>query len=532
MNQCPEHLDHAEVLAELQRLRKKIEQMEADQSGRKPALGFRHIRLAGRRWFLSLLGFTTAVFLALVILGAQGKPDALFIEANGYVGINRTNPERTLDVNGDALVRGQLQAKGTVPPGSQPLPASSGVVIGDSDIYFTNSTHSHTGQGNKEGFAAIENDGKDFNALMILGRNRTTPCCNRIVGMWDKVGIGTGDPKETLDVRGNGVFNGSLTINGVVNATNTNPMRNRMYPEGPLIYQDIFDAKDRGVISKLGNPAYDDTTYRSNPGWNDRRIIKYGGNQEARGNGARVNVPTGYDTLWIRVLGDRWATMHVYFLDGAREDIGNWTGGFRDANSYTPDGAVADSYAREHQWVPIPVRRAGSVAVISNRSDKDFWISGVAFSKNPWGHAAQSALGYHWKVNGGDSTTWVTENAEGDILSQIDPKSDLALNVPVVSNGRDKLLYMVERNFVDTRSAHSGITVNGSPIERLLATYDNPFARHWNGKLHERYLAARIPASLIPSDARFVTVRFKMSKQNGNGLRFREIGTHDLETPF
>lgn len=525
MDEHFDQLSRSELQAELEMLHKKINRLEklAARSPTKAA--------PWRRLFFCGLALAVATLLALGLLAAQSKQDALYIDQNGDVGINQTKPEKTLDVNGDAMVRGQLQARGAI-PASPLLPAASGVVIGDSDMYFTGTTHVHTGQGNQQGFAAIENDSKDFNALMILGRSRAVPCCNRVVGLWDKLGIGTGDPKESLDVRGNAVVNGTFTVNGVVNATVTNPMRNRMYPQGALVYQDVFVAVAQGMIAKLGNPAYDDTTYRGNTLWNDRRIIKFGGNAEKDGNGAQVVIPQGYDTLWIRVLGDRWNVMHVYFLDENREDLGNWTGGFRDANSYAPDGGLSDSYAREHQWVPIPVGRSGRVAIISVRSDKDFWISGVAFSKNPWSHAAQSALAYHWTVNGGDETQWLSENWEGDSVSQINPKKNLVLKVPVVENGRDKLLYLVERSQYDTRSAHTGITVNGRPIERLLDTYDNPFARHWNSKIYDRYLAARIPANMIPAGSRYLDVRFDMSKQNGFGLRFREIGTHDLETPF
>jgi hypothetical protein len=78
---------------------------------------------------------------------------------------------------------------------------------------------------------------------------------------------------------------------------------------------------------------------------------------------------------------------------------------------------------------------------------------------------------------------------------------------------------------------HTGIKVEGQPIERFMATYENPFARHWNSKFYNRYIAARIPASLIPSGRRWLSVIIDMSKQGENGIYFREIGTHDLDIP-
>jgi len=162
------------------------------------------------------------------------------------------------------------------------------------------------------------------------------------------------------------------------------------------------------------------------------------------------------------------------------------------------------------------------------------WLSGLAFSKNPWSHATQSAVGYYWVSNGGNATTWYSENWKSDVLAMIPPKTNLELKVPVVPSGRDKLLYLVEHNTDWNGCMHSGITVNGNPIERFLGTYDNPFARHWNSKIYQRYIAARIPADLIPKTSNLTTylsVKIDMSKQNNN-IHFREIGTHDLEIPW
>jgi hypothetical protein len=344
------------------------------------------------------------------------------------------------------------------------------------------------------------------------------------------VGIGTANPTTKLDVA------------GVVRAgtfESTNPLRHRMYPADPLVYQDIFDAKAQGVIAKLGNPHYDETSYSVNP-WLERRLIKYGANNEADGNGALVTIPDGYDTFWVRVLGDRWAAIHAYFLDGQQEDLGVWTGGYRGLNCYCPDGSLSDGcfFVRDggnrtaHQWVSIPTRRAGRLALIAKPNTTDeFWVSGVAFSKNPWANVTQSAVGYHWAVNGGNTLRWNTHDWNQDVLAEIVAKTAWELKVPVISSGRDKLLYLIEHNSNWNGCMHAGITVNNQPIERFTATYDNPFARHWNSKTFERYIAARIPASLIPADARWLSVRIDMSKQ-GNSIAFREIGTHDLDTPW
>ena len=309
-----------------------------------------------------------------------------------------------------------------------------------------------------------------------------------------------------------------------------------MYPEAPIVYQDIFEALNARAIEKLGNPTYDDTQFKQSP-WENRgrRIIRFGGNDEKDGNGAKVTIPAGYDTVWVRVLGERWNVILAYYIDGER--FGLWTGGNRSANCYAPDGTLADGCATYHQWVPIPVRptrptQTKQLALISKpNTDKEFWISGLAFSKNPWGHAAQSALGYYWKVNGGDATEPFNGNWNDDVNAWIKPKTKLVLKVPVVPSGRDKLLYLIEHNSNWNGAMHTGITVGGKPIERFMATYDNPFSRHWNSKLYQRYIATRIPKDYIPADAHHLDVIIDMTKQDKE-INFREIGTHDLAVPW
>jgi len=353
------------------------------------------------------------------------------------------------------------------------------------------------------------------------------------------VGIGTLTPETKLEVA------------GVVRAHTleaTNPLRHRMYPGNPLVYQDIFDARNKGAISKLGSPKYfDDTDYQART-WLQRRLMAFGGNGEADGNGAQVAIPAGYDTVWIRVSGERWTVVKAYFLDGDHEGLGLWAGGYRAANCYCPDGSLSDgSFCTRddkdraahqwlpipHQWLPIPARRSGLLALVANPYTVDyFWLSGVAFSRNPWSHAAQSSVAYHWALNGGERIGWHSHDWNHDVLAEIPPGSYLELKVPVIPSGRDKLLYLVEHNNTPNGLMNSGITVNDQPVERFISTYDNPFARHWNSKSFNRYVAARVPRELIAADARWLSVRIGMRAQSGRPLYCREIGTHDLDTPW
>jgi hypothetical protein len=66
-----------------------------------------------------------------------------------------------------------------------PLTVKGAIAAGNSDLYFTKADHNHTGLGNAEGNAAIEN-AADFGALMILGRQVKS---RRIVNLYDDVNI-------------------------------------------------------------------------------------------------------------------------------------------------------------------------------------------------------------------------------------------------------------------------------------------------------------------------------------------------------
>jgi hypothetical protein len=339
------------------------------------------------------------------------------------------------------------------------------------------------------------------------------------------------------------VVKGDLEVAGAVYARSSHPMWHRMYPSDPLVHQDIFDARKAGAIEKLGSPTFNDTSYATAL-WYDRHIIMFG-TEEKDGNGAQITIPSGYDTVWVRVLGDRWAYFRAYFTDGP-EDLGYWSGGYRSLNGYCPDGSLSDGsnsssvetasgkmQVETHQWVPIPVPRAGKLALVPKPyNTSGFWLSGVAFSRNPWKHAAQSGIVYHWKSNGGAGVGWQEKGHDWyqDHVAHVPSKVDNELVVPVVPSGRDKLVYLIEHNNSWNGCGHGDVKVNGTKIERFMASYDNPFARHWNSKFYARYIAARVPAGLIKDGDRYLKLKIDMSKTH-SPIHIREAGTHDLEVP-
>lgn len=173
-----------------------------------------------RRWIkcctpVLILQICLFVLTNAALVFAEDSDQALYIDAEGHVGIGTDNPQSQLDVTGDAKVGrdtkvgGQLDVTGDVKVGGDTkvgkqldvagdakvggqLTINGAIIADNSDIYFTNTNHVHTGKGNKLGFAAIENS-SNYNCLMILGRNtiKKEPGkpIKRMVGLWDYLNV-------------------------------------------------------------------------------------------------------------------------------------------------------------------------------------------------------------------------------------------------------------------------------------------------------------------------------------------------------
>lgn len=300
-----------------------------------------------------------------------------------------------------------------------------------------------------------------------------------------------------------------------------------MYKEA-IIYDDIFELFNANSIYRIGNPSgWDQNTYSSNL-WYYKKMISIGSGTNQNGNGISVKVPADYDVIWVRVSGNQFSVLRATSNDFTISE--KFACGMRGLNEISPDGTAKDASAYNHQWCPIPVRRSlvGDVVYdLHSDSGNQIWVSGIAYSKNPWGHAKNSAVAYYWALNGGSNVQWFSENWNNDQLGLIKNGVVNELIVPVVSNGKDKLFYIIEHNNNWSGIVHKSIFVNNVEIERLRTTYSNPFAHHYNGKQFERYLAAKIPSKLIGKNQIHISVKIDMT-DNDTSINFREAGTHDL----
>jgi hypothetical protein len=326
-------------------------------------------------------------------------------------------------------------------------------------------------------------------------------------------------------IRGNTQHDGDINVDGSSYARKNNYL---YYPENAKIYQEVFDALKDGTLAKSGNPAHwDQTSYAVNP-WEGRKIIRLGGIDQTIKfpNGGMITVPNGYNVLWVRILGDRWACVQVHNEKG--ENLGNFSGGYNKLNRYAPDGGTSDTFWHVHEWMAIPVPGPGKYILCAgnnvNDGGRDLWISGIAFSTNPWNHAYNSAVAYHWAVNGGTNLGWATHDWNNAPIAMIEAKSNTMI-VPCVYSGKDKLLYLVEHNNNWDGMMHKEIKVEGQVVERFRATWEHPLARHHNSKFYNRFVAARIPANL--TNKRFLKVEINNAGVNHN-IYIREAGTIDM----
>ncbi len=148
--------------------------------------------VAGKEVNAGKIGYGTFTSGALDIVGAgptwPTRRVKIFAEGGltvaGNVGIGMETAVEKLEV------AGKVKATHFVGDGSGLTNltlngVSTAIHAGNSDLYFTKTDHQHTGFGNTQGYAAIEN-ATNFDCLMILGRQTPT---GRKIGLWDHVTV-------------------------------------------------------------------------------------------------------------------------------------------------------------------------------------------------------------------------------------------------------------------------------------------------------------------------------------------------------
>jgi hypothetical protein len=127
--------------------------------------------------------------------GPLGKSPANANAATGFHNANHRMRFRTATGQGFLFENSSETPVLDIAADSGNLWTRGSVYVGGSDIYFTQIDHNHTGIGNTQGYAAIEN-AVNHGALMILGRQVGN---TRIVKLWDRLevnGVMTASSKQ------------------------------------------------------------------------------------------------------------------------------------------------------------------------------------------------------------------------------------------------------------------------------------------------------------------------------------------------
>jgi hypothetical protein len=173
--------DCADVSSELAALKTRLRQLEAQLASLKPDASPLNHRGFARGLVLGLAPFLGLVLLIGSTLYGQGAGDALFISANGNVGIGTSEPTAPLEVKGKGGTNVDLQVGGRIKSNS----ADGGLWLDDADEAFvgTNSGDKTVGFWTKAVGWALQIQKASGN-----------------------LGVGTPAPQDKLDVAGNARF--------------------------------------------------------------------------------------------------------------------------------------------------------------------------------------------------------------------------------------------------------------------------------------------------------------------------------------
>jgi hypothetical protein len=82
-------------------------------------------------------------------------------------------------------------------------------------------------------------------------------------------------------------------------------------------------------------------------------------------NGISIEIPAGYDLLWLRRDNDIFSILCAHYITetNSYELIGKFAAGFNNLNSLSPDGGGPDAGKLVHKWMAIPVPKRGKVSV-------------------------------------------------------------------------------------------------------------------------------------------------------------------------
>ena len=315
-------------------------------------------------------------------------------------------------------------------------------------------------------------------------------------------------------------------------------------PSECTIYEDLDSVY--GTIFTGTTGASVDTYYTGANNWYGTHIYSINGGQNGNTTGFKINVPKStvsnkdYTVMWVLTITDRNTT---FSIAGPSMSTVNFGSGYRQLNNIAPNGAIHNERWDLFEWIPIPITldQSRSLSVTQFRCDNGFYIAGLAFSTNPWGHCRISSLMLWWSINilnttiyapGPLNTSW-GGGWNYDQFIIVNNNLTAQFRIPIVITGKTKVFYIITQNDYWTESIKNvSIVLNDSNSTNITismsSSFDNPFSRHFNSKKYQRYLGGTIDPKYIDSTG---YINVSITAPSNTNIYMREIGTHDYN-PF
>ena len=279
-----------------------------------------------------------------------------------------------------------------------------------------------------------------------------------------------------------------------------------------------------------------------------------------------INNPTGdYSVLWILTSTNTlWYTLKLYQYanNSVIKYFGKFSDGKNNLNKISPDGSTHDNAYDSTIWIPIPFDLNGNttrkllLSSFHTAGTNEFrYIKQIAFSTNPWNHCRLSSHSIYNTINDSDTSQGLTPNTTNMIIFNNNTEAVwnntrlcyfkegliTQFRIPFVNSGKDKIFYIVEHNnnwgpgiiglsiLKSTPNTSTEVEIN---LGNFYTSFDNPFSRHFNSKMYQRYYGIVIPKEHLPvkgtSSDNFIKLKISIpSSPAGYGLYFTEVGTHD-----